>query len=299
METSKIYCGDNLDVMKALPSESIDLIYIDPPFCTGTVQASKSSGKEIGYNDKWEGGLQSYIRWFVPRLQECHRLLKDSGSIFMHCDWRASHRLRVMLDDVFGEKNFVNEIIWSYKTYQGKVKSYFPKKHDTILWYEKKSRDKSVFNLLYDDNYKNTGNYNRWKKYFEMEKDTPVIRYGNHPESDSRFKAYLKRWKKENKRNPENKEIIYKQTGGVISDVWPDIQAIDPKDKSEKIGYPTQKPLKLLERIIRCASNEGDTVADFFCGSGTTLVAAERLNRRWLGVDISEDAVSIAKKRLD
>ena len=279
--------------MKSLPSDSIDLIYIDPPFFC---QKDFKNKDGVGFNDSWPS-RDAYLNFIRARIDQCHILLKDTGSLFIHLDQKASHYIKVELDKIFGENNFINEIIWSYKTYQGKVDQYFPKKHDNIFWYRKNSKEKSFFKLPYCDNYKDTINFRRWKKYFVMEKGNPVIKYGKHPTSDSRFDAYLKRWKKENARMPKSGEIIYRQTGEVITDVW-NIQAIDPKDKKEKLGYLTQKPLALLERIIKSCTMENSVVADFFCGSGTTLVAAKNLNRKYIGCDINQDAIDITNKRL-
>ena len=196
------------------------------------------------------------------------------------------------LDKIFGEKNFVNEIIWHYKTYQGRVKNSFPKKHDTILVYSKSK--KYIFKLGYKENYKETVNYNRWKSF--INKDLEII-FGKHPKTDSRFSAYLRRWIKENNRAPKEGDVIYKQTGEVIDDVF-QIQAIDPKDKTERLGYPTQKPLELLDRLVTSFTNKGDMVFDAFCGCGTTISSAQNLGRRWLGCDISKDAISVIRKRM-
>ena len=296
---NRLIWGDNLAVMRSLPDESIDLIYLDPPFFSGqNYNCIFGDNDEVRtFKDIWKGGLPNYLKWLNARLWEMKRLLKPTGSIFVHLDWHACHYVKCEMDKIFGYDNLVNEIIWHYKTYQGRVDKYFPKKHDSIFWYEKNNRDKSKFNLIYDDNYHETVNYRRWKKYFTLEDDKPVIKYGNHPNTDSRFSAYLKRWKEENNRNPQKGEIIYTQTGEVISDVW-NVQAIDPKDIKERIGYPTQKPEALLERIIKACSNEGDVVADFFSGGGTTVAVAEKLGRRWIGCDVSRIAVSVARDRI-
>ena len=296
--TNRIVWGDNLAVMRALPNESIDLIYIDPPFFSGRDYNCifGDDNETRTFSDIWDGGLPTYLAWLNARLWEMKRLLKPTGSLFVHLDWHACHYVKCELDKIFGYDNFVNEVIWRYKTYQGKVDSYLPKKHDNIFCYKKGEANK--FQLLYEENYEDTVNYKRWKKYFEFDSnDIPIIRYGKHPETDSRFCAYVKRWKKEHKRTPYTSEIIYRQTGEVISDVW-SIQAIDPKNKKERIGYPTQKPEKLLERIIEACSNEGDVVADFFCGGGTTVAVAEKLNRKWIACDVSRIAVSVTRDRL-
>ncbi len=302
LKINVVYCADNLEVMKQLPSESIDLIYIDPPFNTGTVRKSKAWGSEVqlgDFDDKWGGGINSYILWMANRLREMHRLLKPTGVLCVHLDYKSVHYIKVRLDEIFGQgspdrgaKHLVNEVIWHYKTYQGQTTKSFPKKHDTILIYSKSK--KYIFKLGYKNNYKETMNYNRWKKY--INKNLQII-YGNHPKTDTRFSAYLRRWKANNNRNPEIGEVIYEQTGEVIDDVF-DIQAIDPKNKNEKLGYPTQKPLALLERLLESFTNRDQIIADFFCGCGTTLSAAQSLGRKWIGVDVSKDASKVIRKRM-
>lgn len=229
------------------------------------------------------------------RLHAMKRVLKDTGSIYLHCDPTASHYLKLIMDLIFDRKNFVNEIVWHYRTYQGKVKDKYPKKHDVILWYGNGNRRKDTFVLEYDDNYEITVDYERWKKYYVNGNE---IKYGNHPSNDSRFSGYIKKWEKENGRKPKHNDLIFRCQGYVIDDVWIDIQALDPKDEKEKLGYPTQKPLALLERIIKANSNEGDIVLDPFGGCGTTIDAAESLNRQWIGIDIAKFSTGLMKNRI-
>ena len=141
IKSNQIFQGDNLEIMRSLEGGKIDLIYIDPPFCAQNVYKSKAWGKEVSFNDEWGGGINSYLRWLVPRLRECHRLLKETGSLFLHLDQRSSHYARMELDKIFGESNFVNELIWCYSG-GGASKRWFSKKHDTILFYSKTKKYK-------------------------------------------------------------------------------------------------------------------------------------------------------------
>ena len=224
--------GDNLEVMRGMPSESVDLIYADPPF---------NSNADYGeFDDRWAG--DDYLAFMEERLLEMHRLLKPTGSLYLHCDPTMSHYLKVLMDTTFGRKNFRNEIIWCYGL-GGSSKRFFSRKHDVLLFY--------VMGLKY---------------YF----DKPRV-----PATSMRMKGQMKG----------------------MTDVW-DIPTINNMAK-ERVGYPTQKPLALLERIIKASSNEGDTVLDPFCGSGTTLVAAERLGRKGVGIDANPQAVAITRDRLE
>ena len=250
-----VVVGDNLEIMRGMDAGSIDLIYADPPFNTG-----KDWGQ---FNDKWEGGMKGYLKFMEPRLAEMHRLLKDTGSIYLHCDTHASHYLKVMMDNVFGMKHFRNEIVWCY-TMPVSSTQHFPRKHDTIFLYWKTST--GVFNA-------------------------DAIRIPYNPESIARYG-----------RNQGNKGLygdsyVFIDNGKVPEDWWVDISKL--KNQTERNGYPTQKPLKLLERIIRASSNQGDVVLDPFCGSGTTLVAAKTLGRKYIGIDQNPEAVRIAQSRLN
>jgi len=257
-----IYCGDNLEILRKIPEKSVDLIYLDPPFFSNrTYEVIWGNGAELAvFQDRWQGGIKHYIGWMIPRIREMHKVLKDSGSIYLHCDWHACHRLRVVMDDIFGERNFQNEIIWHY-TGGGRSKNYFSRKHDTILLYSKGSI--MTFNI--DEvrvPYKETSGYAQ---------GGIVSKKG---------KLYLP--------NPK---------GTPVDDVW-DIPIINPLSK-ERQGYPTQKPEALLERIIRASSNRGDIVLDPFCGCGTTLVVAHKLDRKWIGIDVSSKACRLMEARLN
>lgn len=312
---NRLIYGDNLLVMQALlagdepngvPSlrGKVNLIYIDPPFDSKADYRTKinlpkididkkpTSLEQFAYADTWQKGTVSYLEMMYPRLLLMRELLADNGSVYVHIDWHVGHYIKILLDDIFGKQNFVNEIIWHYQTYQGQVKGYFPRKHDVIFLYSKS--DTTVFHLLKDDNPEQTIDFTRWNSYLNENNE---ITGANYPKTDSRFKGYYNRFVKENHRKPGQRDVILKIEGNTIDSVW-DIKAVDPKNKNERIGYSTQKPEALLERIIKASSNEGDLVCDFFGGSGTTASVAEKLNRRWITSDIGKPACLVMRKRL-
>ena len=233
MEINKLYCMDNLELLKTLPSESIDLIYCDVLYNTGK--------KFKDYDDNL-GTPQEAIEWYKPRLIEMKRVLKNTGSIYLQCDCRLVHYLKIEMDNIFGLNNFRNEIIWKYGL-GGSGNREFAKKHDNILFYSKSKE--YVFNLQYET------------------------------ATSNKMKGCLKK----------------------MTSVW-DIPNINNMAK-ERTGYNTQKPKELLERIIKASSNEGDIVADFFCGSGTTCVVAKELGRKYIGCDINPRAIEITNGRLN
>jgi len=263
-KTNKLICGDNLEELAKLPKESVDLIYIDPPFFTHK-QYEVIWGDEAeirSYKDRWEGGIEHYISWLKPRVKAMYEVLKPTGSFYIHCDWHANAHIRIMLDEIFGDDNFLNEIIWWYHDPAGTVKDRFKKKHDTIFFYAKK-----------------VGNHN-----FNLD----VVRtpYKNGTLEQARNKTIS--FGRITKTNP---------LGKVPEDVW-EIPFINSQAK-ERVGYPTQKPEALLKRIIEASSNKGDVVADFFCGCGTAIIVAQQLGRRWIGIDISPTAIKVIQTRLD
>lgn len=256
-----VRCGDNLKFMAGLPNDCCDLIYIDPPFFT---RRSRTTGGSMeSYDDRWRDGLKPYLAFMMPRLQECHRLLAEKGTLYLHLDYRVAHYLRIQLDTIFGEKNFLNEIIWHYRT-GGLSKRWFARKHDTILVYAKKL-GAHTFHIQRGGVFRTDGL--------------------NHDKDGLPYKSTKKG------------RLYFNPDGPALTDVW-DIPFLSTVSL-ERTDWPTQKPLALLERIIRASSNPGNVVADFFCGSGTTLVAARKLNRRYLGCDVAKTAVRIAKKRLE
>lgn len=291
---NELILGDNLEIMRQLPSESIDLIYLDPPFFSNRNYEViwGDEGEIRSFQDRWSGGIEHYIGWLKERVQEMHRLLKPTGSIFLHCDWHADAYIRVyILDKIFGEKNFRNEIVWHYKSFHGNVKTYFAKKHDSIFFYTKS--DKWTFHRLFDDDNEGTIDFERWNSYLV---DGVKILGSNMPMQDSRFMRFYRRWVKENKRLPEPTDVVYEVVGQALDTVW-DIKPVDPKS-SDRIGYPTQKPESLIERILHAVTNEGDLVLDPFVGGGTTVAVADRLKRRWIGIDQSVQAVKVTEMRL-
>ncbi|AEG17859.1 site-specific DNA-methyltransferase [Methanobacterium paludis] len=313
--TNKLIWGDNKLILSSLKNGplreeierngGIKLIYIDPPFDVGADFSmkidigegnsfTKEPGvlEELAYRDTWGKGTDSFIAMIYERLILMRDLLAEDGSIYVHCDWRVNNFIKLILDEIFDIDNFRNEIIWHYQTYQGQVKNYFPRKHDSIFLYSKSKNP--IFKLLKDENVEQTIDFTRWSKYLN---DNNEITGASYPKTDSRFNGYYKRFVKENHRKPGPQDVILKLVGNTIDSVW-EIKAVDPKNLNEKVDYPTQKPEKLLERIIKASSNEGDIIADFFCGSGTTLAAAEKLGRKWIGSDLGKFAIHTTRKRM-
>lgn len=256
-----IYYGDNLNVMKIIPDESVDLVYIDPPFFTNKDHEIilEENDEVRSFNDKWAGGIQEYIGWMRPRIIEIKRILKKTGTFYLHCDYHSNAYLRVMLDQIFGEDNFRNEIIWAYAG-GGIPKKDFPRKHDTIFRYVKGKN--WIFNVEYRP-------YGDWTKKHEP----------RHSLTSGGDKLDMEK-------------------GTPINDWWADLTRLTSYH-NEWLGYPTQKSEALLERIITVSSNEGDIVLDAFCGSGTTLAVAKKLNRHFLAIDNSSTATKITAKRLN
>ena len=249
MELNKLHCIDNLEIMRDMPSENIDLIYCDILYNTGK--------KFKDYDDNL-GTPQEAIEWYEPRLLEMRRLLKDTGSIYLHMDYRLVHYMKVKMDEVFGIKNFQNHIIWCYNG-GGVTKKRFNKKHDDILFYTKSKN--FIYNTQYQPLNKNSANR-----------------------------------LKHNHRGLDKSDRIKKGTPMV--DWWVDIKCIVNPANKEYVGYNTQKSKALLERIIKASSNKGDVIADFFMGSGTTCVVAKELGRNYIGCDINLKSIEITDKRL-
>ncbi len=263
-----IYLEDNLELLRRTPDNCVDLAYCDPPFNTGKVQTMKRIklgegegtrtgffGKSYNYTEvsnhsyRDDMPLEDYLAYLGERLEQIHRVLKPTGSLYLHLDWNVVHYARFMLDDMFGVDNFLNEIIWSYD-YGGRARDKWARKHDNILWYRKGP----------------THTYNR-----DAIDRLPYMA----PDLVGPDKAAL---------------------GKLPTDVW--WMSIVPTNGKERTGYPTQKPLKLVERIVKASSNEGELVADFWMGSGTTAVAAARNNRRYLACDLNPEAIRITNERL-
>jgi DNA modification methylase len=255
-----IVCSDNLTLLQRLPDEHCGLIYVDPPFMTNLV---RSQADGLYYDDRWRGGVAEFLAFLSPRLRQMHRVLNASGTLYVHLDWRVSHHVRMLLDEVFGAAQFLNEIIWSYRT-GGRSTRWFARKHDTILVYAKQFGG-HTFNLQRGGSFRTDGLI--W---------------------DDDGRPY---------KNTTNGRLYFHADGPALTDVWeiPFLSTVS----NERTGYPTQKPEKLLDRIVQASSNPGDLVADFFCGSGTTPAVARRLGRDYLGCDSSEEAVRIARRRLE
>ncbi|OGZ08921.1 MAG: hypothetical protein A3D67_01505 [Candidatus Lloydbacteria bacterium RIFCSPHIGHO2_02_FULL_51_22] len=298
---NKLFFGDNLHIMRMLPSKSIDLIYIDPPFFSGrNYNILYGDRNELrSFTDIWEGGMPGYLIWLNARLYEMKRLLKDTGSIYVHCDWHASHYIKTEMDKIFGYNNFVNEIVWSYEGTQSPSPTKLASKHDVVFRYAKDIKQLTPGNLWYEQEI--DFSYSTLKKdergYFRIQG------LGDYSESS------IERLEKEGriyhtkKGTKYLKHYIEERDGRLfkkkkISDVWNDITQLGTAMRKEKIGYPTQKPEKLLERIIEIDSSKGDVVADFFCGGGTTPSVAQKLGRRWVASDISRIAVALTADRV-
>ena len=237
-------------------------------------------------------GMKSYLIMMAVRLLEMRRILKDTGSLYLHCDPTASHYLKLLMDAVFGRGNFRSEVIWHYKSFHGQTRRYFAKKHDILLMYTM-SLD-WTFNRIFEEDNTNTVDFKRWNSYLV---EGRKILGRNMPIQDTRFLRFLSRWIRENGRQPESNDVVYEVTGQALDSVW-SLKAIDPKNKRERVGYPTQKPLKLLDRIIKSSSNEGDMILDPFAGCATACVAAERLQRQWVGIDLFPLAAKLVNSRL-
>ena len=261
VDTGVLYCDDNLSRLRQFPDECIDLVYLDPPFFSNRhYEVIWGDEAEVrSFEDRWEGGIQHYLNWMEERVLELRRVLRPSGSIYLHCNYYAGHHLKIMLDKLFGVRNFQNEIVWCYRG-GGVPKSAFARKHDTIFFYTKGEEP----------------------HFFEPQ-------YVEYSESTKSVTGKTGR--------RVNQSEIDLERGAHMPDWWPDINSLQTWDR-ERLGYPTQKPEALLERIISASSREGDVVLDPFCGCGTAMVAAERLNREWIGIDISPTAVGIMERRL-
>jgi len=273
MTVNRLILGDNLEILKSMEDNSIDLIYLDPPFFSNRNYEViwGDTGEIRSFQDRWSGGISHYIDWLKERVQEMHRILKPTGSIFLHCDWHANAYIKVhILDRIFGENNFINEIIWCY-TAPANVKNRFPQKHDTIYFYSK------------------TKNY-----YFSS--DNVKIPYNQETVARTNRGAGGSGLKVRGDAEERHKNRLDKD-GKVPEDYWIDIPRIQGNG-NERIGYPTQKPEALLERIISCTSKEGDIILDPFVGGGTTIAVADRLNRQWIGIDQSPMAVKVTEFRL-
>ena len=271
MDINNIYNMDCLEGMKKLENESIDLIYLDPPFFTQKKQKLTSKiGIEYFFEDSWHD-INEYLEFLKIRFFEMKRILKKDGNIFVHCDKIANHKIRILLEEVFGKDNFRAEIIWSYKRWSNSKKGLL-EGHQNIYHFSKSSEFR--FNILYQ----------------EYSPSTNIDQILQIRERDKKGKSIYKK--------NQDGDIVYgsNKKGVPLNDVW-QIPFLNPKAK-ERVGYPTQKPIELLENILKIASKEGDIVLDPFLGSGTTAVTAKLLKRNFIGFDINSNAIGLAQLRL-
>ncbi|MBN8814198.1 MAG: restriction endonuclease [Sphingomonas sp.] len=356
--TNRLYYGDNLDVLREhVPSESVDLVYLDPPFNSNanynilfkSPTGSSSDAQIEAFEDTWhwndvaedafdqvarsgntkafdllnamrgflgENDMMAYLSMMAIRLIELHRVLKPTGSLYLHCDPTASHYLKLLLDGVFGADKFFNEIIWNRTAAKGHAFTRFASSHDVILVTRKDSG--ATWNSQYighsdayiRSHYSNvepeTGRRYQLDNLLNPNKDRPNLTY--------EFLGVTRvwRWTKDRMQKayedglviqpspgavPRLKRYLDEQEGVPLGDVWTDIPPLNSQAQ-ERLGYPTQKPLALLERIIAASSNEGDVVLDPFCGCGTAVHAAQKLGRQWIGIDITHLAISLIEKRM-
>ena len=318
---NKLYFGDNLNILREhVPDESVDLIYLDPPFNSKATynvlfqekNGTQSAAQITAFEDTWHWGMESeaayheivtsggkladllgalrqflgtndmmaYLTMMAPRLMELRCALKDTGSIYLHCDPTASHYLKMLMDAVFGVGNFRNEIIWHYSGWNKKLMASFESRTDILLFYGKGKPEEQIFNS-YARPWASVDKYVKVRKQKIRTEDDGRQYVLSDAGGGKRIHRYID-------------EAM--ATGAYVDNVW-NIDKLNNSSK-ERLGYPTQKPEALLERIIEASSNEGDLVLDPFCGCGTTIAVSERLHRRWIGIDITHLAVTLMKHRL-
>ena len=305
-----VFTRDNLEVLRGINSNCIDLIYLDPPFNSNRNYAAPIGSEAAGaaFKDTWElndldeawhneiadknlklykiidasehsygKGMKSYLIMMAVRLMEMHRVLKDTGSIYLHCDPTAGHYLKTLMDSIFGQQNFRREIIWGSQDSSGfksRAENWI-RGHDTLMYYIK-SAEEHVFN----------------KQYFPLAPAT-LRRYDKVDGQGRRYKVY------KNRDGTERRAYLKEDRGTAMSSVWTDIPSFQTVNNTgEVIGYPTRKPLALLKRIIKASSNEGDIILDPFCGCATACEAAEKLDRQWIGIDLSPQAINLVNVRM-
>lgn len=361
-----LYYGDNLDVLRRyIKDESVDLIYLDPPFKSSRdynilfqeQNGTRAAAQIKAFEDTWHwddaasrayeetiraggrvadvmtafhtflGGndMMAYLSMMAPRLVELRRVLKATGSIYLHCDPTASHYLKLLMDAVFGAANFRNEIVWRRAQPKSHTTVRMSRAHDVLLFYVKS--EQAPYNQQYtehDPEYvekfykfveKGTGRRYRLGDLTNPNRDRPNLTYEFPPKSGTvrvwrwTKDRMMKAWKEGRVILPEKGKVVVEKRyldgmeGTPVTDFWDDIEHLHgihrgPDVKGEGLGYPTQKPEALLERIIKASSNEGDVVLDPFCGCGTAVAVAQKLNRRWIGIDITHLAITLIKKRL-
>lgn len=324
LETGILYRDDNLRRLRTFDAESFDLIYLDPPFFSNRrYEVIWGDEAEVrSFEDRWEGGIGHYVDWMRKRLVEMHRVLKPTGSLYLHCDPSASHYLKVMLDSLFvSPGGFRSEIIWKRSsahsdTRQGRRQH--GRIHDVILFYTK--GDDWTWNPIYtpyDEDYvasfykhvepgtgrryrlgdlTGPGGASKGNPRYEVMGVTRYWRYSRERMQQLIAEGRVVQTKPGTV--PQYKRYLDEMPGVPLQDVWTDVSPVGPR-APERIGYPTQKPEALLERIIGSSSDPGQVVLDAFCGCGTTIAVAQRTRRRWVGIDISPQAVGIMQRRVD
>ncbi|HEV2485233.1 MAG TPA: DNA methyltransferase [Terracidiphilus sp.] len=358
-QKNRLYYGDNFEVLQRyIKDESVDLVYLDPPFNSrqdynvlfAEKDGSQSSSQFHAFEDTWEwnidaerayeqiveqGGrvadalrafktflfnsdMMAYLAMMAPRLVELRRVLKETGSIYLHCDPTASHYLKILMDAVFGPDHFRTEIIWKRTSSHGNVSASFGDVTDNILYFRRGDRPNwnQVF-VPYSEGYikSHFGQVDAsGRKFTTSDLRNPGVRpnlhyeykgFKPHPNGWAVSKERMEQYDREDRlvfpKSPDGrirlKRYLDEQPGERVTNLWEDIPPINSQAQ-ERLGYPTQKPEALLERIIKASSNEGDVVLDPFCGCGTTVQVAQRLNRRWIGIDITHLAIGLIKKRL-
>lgn len=323
IETGVLYCDDNLARAAMFPDESVDLIYLDPPFFSNRVyEVIWGDEAEVrSFEDRWGGGIHVYVGWLRDRVMELWRILKPTGTLYLHCDPHASHYIKVMLDEVAGSSCFRNELIWKRTAAKALMTSRFPSNHDVILMYAKSGEstwNKDSAFIPYDPNDLDDKTRDKYRLFDgsgrRYQLTSLINSNADRPNLTYEFLGVTRvwRWTQERMeqayrdglvvqtapgRVPRLKRYLDEQRGKPLGDVWTDIPPLNSR-AAERLGYPTQKPESLLERIIAISSNRGDVVLDPFCGCGTTVSAAQKLGRRWIGIDISPTAVNIMDRRI-
>jgi DNA modification methylase len=329
---NRLISGDQNHVLHGLLPDlrgGIDLIYIDPPFFTGaeypyTAAVPETNGRltQTAYHDSRDGGLDKYLAWFGETIELLHQLLAPTGSIYVHLDWHVSHYAKVVLDQVFGPKRFINEITWKRSANTSSLGRIWKRAHDVILFYSKSERytfhrqrrplsaasqaiyaqrdERGLYRLvpLLVSGKRNGATGGPWRGVDPNKRGRHGMHWVTRPEKLEDYdRQGLIVWPARDGGAPNLKYYLAANPGVVVSDWWDDIPAIGSGGR-ESVHYPTQKPEALLERIIRASSREGDIVLDCFCGSGTTAVVAEKLNRRWIAADAGLIAIHTTRKRL-
>lgn len=354
-----LYYGDNLRVLREeIPDESVDLIYLDPPFNSNATynqlfagpDGSQSAAQIEAFNDTWhwtdaaedaygevlrsgngnaaemlramrsflgENDMMAYLAMMAVRMIELHRVLKPTGSLYLHCDPTASHYLKILLDAVFGARNFRNEIVWKRTTAHSDTKGRFSHESDIIFYFAKS--EENIWNTQYVSHAESyVKSHYRHKDERGLHRHDNIIRsasMGPRPNLVYEYRGFtpphgwrVSREKLEALDNdnrlywaktgtPYLKRYLDEQPGEIVGNIWDDISPVNSQAQ-ERLGYPTQKPVALLERIVAASSNPGDVVLDPFCGCGTTVHAAEKLGRQWIGIDVTHLAIGLIEKRL-